>query len=296
MTFTPESIKKALPLLLIGFIALCAGLLVFNYLNNSEARLQKEYASRYSKDLVEVIVAAADLPSGSATSSQSMAIRKIPRQFLPAGFVQPGEVERYFGRKLLTAMPSGTPLSRLFIEDTVATPFSTKILPGQRALTLPVDEINSISGLLRAGDRLDLYITARPPATKSPDTRDEQVVFPVIQNLLVHATGQLTKEETDNRNKLMADNSNMTRDRYATITVAVGQFDAQRLILAQQMGKITAVLRNPADKGGLKITTSSKSLFDNALGLSHYEDPSSITYFLGGNGIKKVTERTEPKQ
>jgi len=301
MKITPETFKKRLvPLILICAIAFGSGFMVFNYISNNSARLEKEYSSKYSKDLVEVIVAGSDLPIGSVISNQTMAVRKIPKRFLPTGHVQPDAVSQYFGRKLITSMNSGSPLSSVFLEDTVATPFSTKIQPGLRALTISVDEINSISGLLRAGDRLDLYLTTRSPAFKDHDGKDDQVVFSVIQNLLVHATGQLTKEETDNRNKLMAENSNVTRDRYSTITVAVSQEDAQRLIMAQQVGKITAVLRNASDSGGESLATTARSLYEGAFGVQAPEEGVSVTYLVGGGGIKRskdiaVTSDTRSK-
>lgn len=290
MNLRYEQIKKFAPFAVIAVIAGLSGFMVYNYMKHNSDQLEKEYAERDQKNLLEVVVASADIPRGTVASSGNMSIRRIPRTYLPAGYVTPNDADSYFGRKLVVDMHGGTPLSSAFIESEVFTPFSRRIDVGLRALTIPVDEINSISGLLRAGDHLDLYMTASNPFSKETDGRDNQVVIPLLQNLTVNATGQLTKEETDNRNKLMADNSNVTHDRYTTITVAVSQKDAQRLIIAQQVGKITAVLRNASDKGGSAEIVTTRSLFANALNIKDSGNNLSVLYLIGGSGIKRVQD------
>lgn len=290
MNIRYEQIKKFAPLAVIALIAGLSGYMVYNYMKHNSDQLEREYAERDQKNLLEVVVAATDMPRGTIASSGNMAIRRIPRTYLPAGYVTPSTADTYFGRKLVVDMHAGTPLSAAFIESEVFTPFSRHIDVGLRALTIPVDEINSISGLLRAGDHLDLYMTASSPFGKESDGRDNQVVIPLLQNLVVNATGQLTKEETDNRNKLMADNSNISHDRYTTITVAVSQKDAQRLIIAQQVGKITAVLRNAGDKGGTADVVTTRSLFASALNVPDNGTNLSVLYLVGGSGIKRIQE------
>ncbi len=288
-----ESVKKFLPLAVIFLVAGLSGYMVYNYIKKNSDQLERKYAERDQKNQLDVVVASANLPVGAVASSGTMSIRRIPKTFLPAGYVTPQQADGFFGRKITVAMEAGTPLSSSFIENEVFTPFSSHIDAGLRALTIPVDEINSISGLLRAGDHLDLYLTASSPYGKQADGRENQVVFPLIQNLQVRATGQLTKEETDNRNKLMADNSNVTHDRYTTITVSVSQNNAQRLIMAQQVGKLTAVLRNATDESTARNVVTAQSLFD-ASGTAAHRDAKNISvlYLIGGSGIKKIQEST----
>lgn len=287
-----ESVRKFAPLAVIAFIAIMSGYLVYNYLRNSSDALEKKYAERAMKDMVNVVVAGSNLPAGAVASNQTMAIRKIPKGFLPAGYVTPEAADQYWGRKVVVPMQGGTPLSSAFLETHVFTPFSQTIEKGLRAITIPVDEVNSISGLLRAGDHLDLYLTATDPFLPVQG-QSSQVVLPLLQDLQVQATGQLTKEETENRNKLMATNSNVTHNRYATITVAVSQENAQKLIMAEQVGKITAVLRNTQDKGEANRVVTMKNLFDGTrLAATNNDKGISILYLIGGGGIKKIQEQS----
>jgi len=81
---------------------------------------------------------------------------------------------------------------------------------GARALTVRVDEINSISGFLQPGDRIDLLMTHGLGTDNS--------VFPLIQNLNVIATGLQTRVD---KNSVGGGKRSFT-----TITVNVSPDDA----------------------------------------------------------------------
>ena len=101
-------------------------------------------------------------------------------------------------------------------------------------MTVRVDEINSISGFLQPKDRVDLLMSHGSGAA--------QVIFPLIQRLDVIATGVQT----------VVDKAGDGRQRsFSTITVQVTPEEAQRITLAQQVGKLTATLRNPDDESPL---------------------------------------------
>src|SRR5262249_18409869 len=117
--------------------------------------------------------------------------------------------------------------------DVASATFSATLQNGNRALTTEVDEVNSISGLLRPGDHIDLLVTAK--GTR-PSARE--VTFPLLSNVEVLATGQTTRK---------AQGSKPSRT-YTTITMSVDPEAAQRIIVAKNSGRLTAVLRNPDDK------------------------------------------------
>ena len=101
-------------------------------------------------------------------------------------------------------------------------------------MTIRVDEINSISGFLQPKDRVDLYL--------SHGTGGKQEIFPLIERLDVIATGVQT---------VVDKNGNASTRNFSTITIQVTPDTAQRISLAQEVGKITAVLRNPGDEAPL---------------------------------------------
>jgi pilus assembly protein CpaB len=110
--------------------------------------------------------------------------------------------------------------------------FSATLENGNRALTTEVDEVNSISGLLRPTDHIDLIVTARGTGTNTGE-----VTFPLLTNVEVLATGQVTRK---------GEGSDQSRT-YTTITLSVSPVDAQRIVVAKNSGRLTAVLRNPDD-------------------------------------------------
>ena len=70
----------------------------------------------------------------------------------------------------------------------------------------------------------------------------QNVVFSLIEKLEVIATGLQTRVDR---------NANGVRRSFSTITVNVSPDDAQKITLAQKLGKLTAVLRNPDDVDSL---------------------------------------------
>ena len=116
--------------------------------------------------------------------------------------------------------------------------FSSRVKPGIRALTISVDEINSISGMLQPGDRIDLLLTARPPSASGHGEAEHDATVPLLQNLLVMATGRQVRPGAD---------ENGDARSFSSVTVEVTPSQAQRLIVAQRAGRLTAVLRNPDD-------------------------------------------------
>lgn len=104
-------------------------------------------------------------------------------------------------------------------------------------MTVAVDEVNAVSGMLRPGDRIDLVFSVREP---SPSSTVPETTRLLMQNLLVLATGQrLAGGEVDRP---------AGAGRFASITVEVTPEQAKRLILAQRTGRITALLRHPDDR------------------------------------------------
>src|SRR3546814_6154354 len=67
--------------------------------------------------------------------------------------------------------------------------FSSHLSAGRRAITMPVDAINSVSGLLQPGDLIDLYV--------SFEYQRRRITAPLLQGVLVLATGANTQYAND---------------------------------------------------------------------------------------------------
>jgi pilus assembly protein CpaB len=188
----------------------------------------------------QVVVAKRDLAKGDPVDGDTMAVRALPRDHLPASAVAPERFEGFVGARLSAPMRAGEPLLAGAIEGADVSTFSAKVRSGIRALTLSVDEINSLSGMLQPGDRIDLMLSVRMPGSEVMPLPNE-VTRPLMQDLRVLATGRQVRPGGDDRQGRT----------YTAITVEVTPAQAQKLVVAQRSGKLTALLRNPQDRAPL---------------------------------------------
>src|SRR5690606_18918337 len=133
------------------------------------------------------------------------------------------------GRAVAFDVKAGEMLMWSQMEGEKVPTFSTRIEAGRRAITVAVDEINSISGLLEPGDLIDLLVTV--------DQQGEKVTVPLLQGVRVMATGQRSVDDPKSGERRM----------YSTVTLNTDPLQAQNVVLAREAGRITALLRNPQD-------------------------------------------------
>jgi pilus assembly protein CpaB len=196
-----------------------------------KARLQPRH------EMLEVVVARRDLRRGDTVGPDTMAVRRLPREYAPGGAVVPAGFDAVSGARLLSPMKAGEPLLPSAVASAETSGISSRVKPGVRAMTIAVDEVNSLSGMLQPGDRIDLMLSVRPPSVAG--VVSPEVTRTVMQGVPVMATGRQSRAS-------FGDEAAAGR-AYTSITVEVDPEQAQKLVVAQRSGKLTAVLRNPDD-------------------------------------------------
>lgn len=107
-----------------------------------------------------------------------------------------------------------------------STRMATRVSEGMRAFTIPINAVSGVAGHVQPGDRVDILVTRRISSQLTTSV--------ILQNILVIATDQRSNTEVD-------------RARVAsTATVEVTPTEAQQLILAQSVGRLTLTLRGSA--------------------------------------------------
>jgi pilus assembly protein CpaB len=192
------------------------------------------------QQMVTVVVAKRDLARGESVSEETMALRQIPADLVPGSAVLPDRFDAYLGASLTLAMRAGEPLLASALQGADPSTFSAKVKAGIRAITVAVDEVNSMSGMLQPGDRIDLLLSVRVSGASVAPLAQE-VTRPLMQDLRVLATGRQVRPGHDER----------AQRSFTTITVEVSPVQAQKLVVAQRIGKLTATLRNPLDRGAI---------------------------------------------
>jgi pilus assembly protein CpaB len=216
---------------------LAAGLSAKRYIGE---QLEIEKAKIAPKQqTVQVVVAKTDLRIGESVGEHNMAVRAVPADFVSSQSIRAERFDIVSGTKLAAPVRAGEMLLRSSVVGVDASTFSTKVRPGVRAITVMVDDVNSISGMLQPGDRIDLlFSTKNPLATTGVAAQlNGDVTIPFMHNVVVLATGKQVRP---------ADDGKGTR-QFTTVTIEADTLQSQRLVVAQRAGKLTALLRNPDD-------------------------------------------------
>ncbi|MCZ6666963.1 MAG: Flp pilus assembly protein CpaB [Gammaproteobacteria bacterium] len=147
-----------IPLLVgaVGF-GLVAALLSFVYLKSEARALIEKYAGPDRKQ-VTVLVTAQDVQKGSVLRREVISQRKIPARFAHGDAIRAADFERYLGRVVEVNIAAGKPILKSFLDDKFPVDFSDTIPVGRRAMTVQVDEVNSVGGFIRPGNSIDLYV------------------------------------------------------------------------------------------------------------------------------------------
>jgi pilus assembly protein CpaB len=116
---------------------------------------------------------------------------------------------------------------------------------GKRAITVSVDNLSSLAGMIKPGDYVDVIAMIPVPATGTDGKPTTQTaVLPLFQNVLVLAVGQEIGQviSAESRYK-QAERSEPS----PLITLALSPQEANLIAFVQEQSKIRLVLRSPAD-------------------------------------------------
>ena len=261
--------------LAMGIAAVAAGAtaawLGARYLHQRAGELELETRERYSP--APYIVASRDVDRGQLIDQSLLAIRSIPRSFAPVDAVAPEAASSLIGARAAIAIRRGTPVVQAALARAATRTRLSETLPvGMRALTIEVDQVNSISGHLAAGDWVDLYYSrARGSGA---------LLAPLMQRVQVLATGDVTQP-------LDALPAAVDLHEFSSLTLLVSAEDAQRIVLAEQTGRITVLLRRPEDEHRVisRPVDSTNLLLPTGMRDSRDHPRSQpVELLVGGNG------------
>ena len=236
----------------VGLALLCAVLL--------KVVVDKKIAGSLDENTVSYVVANTDLPAGSIVNpfdKSKYAIRgDIPEKFAQSTAITPNQADSINGALLLADLKRGDIVTWQAIDTDERRQLASRLLPGRRALTIPVDDQSSIASMLKPNDHIDLILTYQ----KSGNI----IAAPLLQNVRVLATGD-TLSQSGSYTKAGYD------DSFRTITLDLTIDNVSKVTTALELGRLSAVLRNPED---LSYTTNVVSLetLQRELNLKTFDD------------------------
>ncbi len=157
-------------MILIAAIAVgaLAAFMIFNYVGGVEDKAN-EGAER-----VDVYVVRKDIPKGlpgeQARDEGYIVQDKIPREFLPATAVR--SLDQIDGRVALNNLAANQVLvDGMFVDPAQAQiGFSARIPDNQVAVTVSIDEVRGVAGLLVPGDKVDLLVASTSGTDSGSDS------------------------------------------------------------------------------------------------------------------------------
>jgi pilus assembly protein CpaB len=226
---------------------------------------------------VRVLVPKEDLPKGTALVSKVVAVRDIPAEWMHSNAITPEQFDRVENQRLAYPAARGEMILWSLLDGHRTPSFSSRLASGRRAITVPVDEVNSISGMIEPGDRIDLMVSVR---------RDSRTfMFPLLQNVPVLATGARAAVESDSKD---------SRRTFTTITLEAGPEEAQRVLAAREIGKVAAVLRPPGDNAIHSAARRDALALLGIGGAAQAPEESSVPVLYGNRPVPKDLLRLSP--
>jgi pilus assembly protein CpaB len=183
------------------------------------------------RDSVSVVAAAKELPVGKKIQASDLKVIALDRKDLPKGaFTKNADLlDRVV---LIPISTSEVVLTGKLAGRGSGEGLTALIAPGARAVSVQVNEISGVSGFIQPGTRVDVLFTR-------VFSNGDAATATILQNVKVIAYGRQLDPAA------AVDPRDTSRPTVATLLVT--QEQAQKLVLAEQRGRIQLVLRNGLD-------------------------------------------------
>ncbi len=231
------------PVIVAIILGILAVLLIRGHISQLESEVRK------GAKLKEVVVAARVIPK--LTLLDETMVRK---ELVPEKFIQPGAIKDTSDVEGLVAsvpIAKGQQILGTQIEaPSRETGLAIKVPTGKRAISVEVDAVIGVAGLIKPGDYIDLIGTFTVRSQKKEAAEEIQISATLLQKILVLAVkedmGEVSPAKKGKRGGMLG-GEEMMRGKKAkeTLTLAVMPYQAQMITLAEKMGKIRLTLRSP---------------------------------------------------
>ncbi|ADG83643.1 Flp pilus assembly protein CpaB [Thermincola potens] len=236
----------------ILFVAVFLALLTTLAMNYYLEQVKKAATNVTTK---KVVVANVNIPARTVITGDMVSVKDVPEEFVHPnavldeeqviGFVSGSDIsagEQVLREKILRK--EGNPVS-----------LSYQVPLGSRAMSVPINEVTGVGGLVRPGDRVDVIgtielETSNPASNQQTGPTQTTVAHVLLQNVEVLAVGDNFTPATNRAvNQGKEDAKNNQSDTGAkNVTLAIPADKMQALTLMLDHGKVTLALRSPLDQ------------------------------------------------
>ncbi|MFH1442008.1 MAG: Flp pilus assembly protein CpaB [Candidatus Omnitrophota bacterium] len=223
---------------------------------DQQRQIMRDQANKALKQIrsnqTAVLVAKRDIKKGEAIDTNMLFSEIIPNKYVEPQAAT--SLDRIAGMITVASIPKGSQitLGKLVSEHKARGGSLASSTPvGKRAITLSVDDISSLVGMIKPGDKVDIIGIVPVPMQLAQGKQVTQLaVIPLFQDVLILAVGQETgtvSETTEDARARYAKQKEKETEISQFITVALAPQEANLIAFVQDQGKIRLILRSPAD-------------------------------------------------
>lgn len=195
--------------------------------------VDKKSSQQEQSQTAPVYVAAVDVPIHEKLTAPAVRREEWPIDRIPPGAVT--KLEDIDGRKPTSPLYKGEViLGARLVDPNSRVMNSSRIPKGYRVVSVKVQMDSAVSGLLSPGDRVDVLGYFRQNGTTSSQTKT------ILTDITVFAINDRISRHTDEEEGSL---------EAKTVSLTVTPKQAQRLLLAAELGQIKLSLRNNEDDG-----------------------------------------------
>ncbi len=198
----------------------------------------------------QYLVAAHVLPAGTLARATDIGVRQAPVGKLPAGAILDSAFARASieGALIRNYTEAGAPI----LESNVLRPrdrgFLAAVLPkGTRAISMPVDQVSGVAGLVWPGDHVDVLLTQiaadNPTAGERVRPGHQVMTETLLANIRVIAVDMDIVQGA-------SPTAGVTGHLAHTVTLQVTPHQAKLLAVAQNLGRLMLTIRASAQAPG----------------------------------------------
>jgi pilus assembly protein CpaB len=151
---------------------------------------------------------------------------------------------------------------------------STLIEGGKVAVTVPVDNVRGVAGFIQPNDRVDVVLIRTEGAANGQGYSDL-----ILQNMKVLAIDQIAGQQVEQASIVAK-----------VVTLEATREEAQKLVLAQNIGRLSLILRQPIEEAGddaARPRITEKDLGDAPAAPKAAPPPSRDTSIVVNRGGKR---------
>ncbi len=217
--------SRRMTLIIALILAIGTGWLTLNYLSSIQR------SSAINNEPRQIVVASQEIPARvPITPAMLSTVTRPAAAVEPDAFTDPSKV---VGALSLITIPAGGTITLSKVGHPSDMPLPVRLQPGSRAISIPIDKVKAVSGLIEPGDRVD--VIAIPP--KSGDSPPPAAT--ILRGIRVLAVGPLL----ENSSATPAPENQVS----TTITLEVTPKQADLLEMADVNTNIRLALRSPRE-------------------------------------------------